>query len=153
MFVYGTLRVGQPNWGRLLASAAERVVSGRLAGVVLLDCGHYPAAVQRAGGDGVTGDVVWVRAQAWPAVLAGLDHLEGYDARDPEPLFDRVVRSVDTAEGPVECWVYLAGRGLADAVQALVSGGDWVSHCSTLPAYREHWEAIADAGAPAEPPA
>src|SRR5687767_12900596 len=28
VFVYGTLRPGQPNWGRLLAAAAERVVAG-----------------------------------------------------------------------------------------------------------------------------
>jgi gamma-glutamylcyclotransferase (GGCT)/AIG2-like uncharacterized protein YtfP len=47
VFVYGTLRPGQPNGERLLAGRTERVAAGRLPGVDLLDCGHYPAAFER----------------------------------------------------------------------------------------------------------
>ena len=146
VFVYGTLRPGQPNWDRLLADRSERVVSGRLPGAVVLDCGHYPAAVERAGDGVAVGDVVWIRATEWPAVLAALDHLEGYDPGDPDPLFDRVIRSIETAQGPVDCWVYLAGRDLAESAPPLVAGGDWVVHCAGLPKYREHWQAIAETG-------
>jgi gamma-glutamylcyclotransferase (GGCT)/AIG2-like uncharacterized protein YtfP len=134
VFVYGTLRPGQPNWGQLLAAAAERVVAGLLAGAVLLDCGHYPAAVERPGGGRVVGEVVWIRPDACVATLAGLDHLEGYDPADSGRLYDRVVRSVDTADGPVDCWVYLAGRMLAGSARPVVSGGDWAAYCADPPA-------------------
>ena len=125
VFVYGTLRPGQPNWDRLLAGSSERVIPGRLSGVDLLDCGRYPAAVERPDAAGAVGEVVWVRAGEWPEVLAALDYLEGYDPADPNPLFERIVRSVDTTEGSLECWVYVAGRTLAEAGLPLVAGGDW----------------------------
>ena len=134
VFVYGTLRPGQPNWRRLLAATAERVVTGRLAGVALLDCGHYPAAVERRGASFVVGDVVWIRPHAWLTTLAGLDHLEGYDPADSDRLYERVVRSVDTPDGPVDCWVYLAGTMLAGSARPVVTGGDWVAHCADPPA-------------------
>ena len=133
MFVYGTLRRGQPNWGRLLAAAAERVVAGRLAGVLLLDCGHYPAAVERPGAGEAVGEVVWIRSDAWLATLAGIDHLEGYDPADRDRLYDRVLRSVDTADGPVDCWVYVAGPMLAGSARPAVTGGDWVAYCADQP--------------------
>jgi gamma-glutamylcyclotransferase (GGCT)/AIG2-like uncharacterized protein YtfP len=132
VFVYGTLRPGQPNWG-MLAATAERVVAGRLAGAALLDCGHYPAAVERSGGL-VAGDVVWIRPDAWLTTLAELDHLERYDPADSDRLYERVVRSVDTADGPVDCWVYLAGTMLAGSARPVVTGGDWVAHCADRPA-------------------
>jgi gamma-glutamylcyclotransferase (GGCT)/AIG2-like uncharacterized protein YtfP len=131
--VYGTLRPGQPSWERLLAGRCERVAAGRLPGVVLLDCGHYPAAVERPGGGGAVGEVVWIRPAAWPTVLAALDHLEGYDPVDPEPLFHRLVRAVEVADGPVECWVYLAGRMLTGSARPVVEEGDWVAHCADPP--------------------
>jgi gamma-glutamylcyclotransferase (GGCT)/AIG2-like uncharacterized protein YtfP len=153
VFVYGTLRPGQPNWERLLAAHCERVEAGRLPGVLLLDCGHYPAAVDRPGAGGAAGEVVWIRAASWSAVLAALDHLEGYDPTDPDPLFVRVVRPVETAHGPVDCWVYLAGLQLSDADRPVVSAGDWAVHCADLVDYRQHWDAIAGAGGRAnEPP-
>jgi len=103
-------------------------VAGRLAGVALLDCGRYPAAVERPGSAAAVGEVVWVREAAWPSTLAALDHLEGYDPADSHRLFDRVVRSVETAEAPVDCWVYLAGPMLAGSARHEVTGGDWVTY-------------------------
>jgi gamma-glutamylcyclotransferase (GGCT)/AIG2-like uncharacterized protein YtfP len=72
VFVYGTLRPGQPNWERLLAGRTERTAPGWLGEVDLLDCGHYPAAVERPGASGAAGDVVWIRPAVWRAVLADL---------------------------------------------------------------------------------
>lgn len=128
VFVYGTLRPGQPNWQRLLVGQAERVVAGRLGGVMLLDCGHYPAAVERPGGGGAAGEVVSIRPTAYAGMMAGLDYLEGYAPGDPQRLFDRVVRPVQTADGPVDSWVYLAGSMLAGSALPVVAGGDWVAH-------------------------
>ncbi len=133
VFVYGTLRPGQPNWGPLLAAASDRVVAGRLAGVVLLDCGRYPAAIERPGAGEVVGEVVWIQPDAWLTTLAALDHLEGYDPADPDRLFDRVVRSVTTDEGSVNCWVYLAGRMLAGSARPVVPDGDWVAYYADPP--------------------
>lgn len=136
MFVYGTLRPGEPNWERLLAAPAERVVAGRLAGVVLLDCGRYPTAVERPGGGGAVGEVVWIQPHAWPATVAALDDLEGYDPADSDRLFDRVVRPVETADGMVDCWVYLAGRMLGGSARPVVTDGDWVAYCADPPKRR-----------------
>ena len=133
MFVYGTLRPGQPNWERFLAAAAERVVAGRLAGVDLLDCGHYPAAVERPGAGEAVGEVVWIEPDAWFTTLAALDHLEGYDPADNDRFYERVIRSVTTAHGAVDCWVYLAGRMLAGSAQPVVTGGDWVAYRADPP--------------------
>ena len=156
VFVYGTLRPGEPNWARLLAGRTERVVAGRFFGAVLLDCGHYPAAVERPGaevGVVVVGDVVWIRPAEWSVVLTALDHLEGYAADDPERLYDRVVRPVETADGPVDCWVYLAGGRIAAAGLPSLTGGDWIAYCAGRPQYQEHWRAIAEAGGRAASPA
>jgi gamma-glutamylcyclotransferase (GGCT)/AIG2-like uncharacterized protein YtfP len=128
VFVYGTLLPGQPNWERLLGGRTERVLAGSLPGVVLLDCGDYPAAVERSGAGGAAGEAVWIRPGAWAAVLAALDHLEGYDPADPDRLFDRVVRPVETAGGPVDCWVYLAGRTLVASARPVVAEGDWIAY-------------------------
>ena len=149
VFVYGTLRPGQPNWERLLAGHSERVVAGRLPGAILLDCGHYPAAVERPGADaagGAAGEVVWIAPAAWSAVLTALDHLEGFAPGDPDPLFDRVVRPVDTADGSVDCWVYLAGRPLSDPARAVVAGGDWAVHCAGVAEYHRHWRTVSAGG-------
>ncbi len=96
--------------------------------------------------------MLWIRPADWPAVLTALDHLEGYDAADPDPLFDRVVRAVETADGPVDCWVYLAGRLLAESGRPVLVGGDWVAHCTSLPQNQEHWRTIADSGGRAATP-
>jgi len=152
VFVYGTLRPGQPNWARLLAGRAERVLAGCLPGAVLLDCSHYPAAIERPGAGGAVGEVVWIRPPDWSAVLTALDHLEGYAAHDPDRLYDRVVRPVSTADGPVDCWVYLAGRRLAGAGLPALAGGDWIAYCADRPRYQEHWRAVAEAGGRAGSP-
>ena len=153
VFVYGTLRPGQPNWDRLLAGRSERVAPGRLPGMDLLDCGHYPAAIERPGAGAAVGDVVWIRPASWPAVLADLDHLEGYDPHDAGRLYERVTRWVETPGSLVECWIYLAGTTLSASTRPTIAGGDWVAHCADLTTYREHWRAVAEAGGRApEPP-
>lgn len=150
--MYGTLRPGEPNWERILGDHSERVVTGRLPGVALLDCGHYPAAVERPGPGSAVGEAVWIRPGSWPAVLAALDHLEGYDPANPASLFVRVLRAVETDEGPVTCWTYLAGPPLLEAPRPEVSGGDWAAHRAGLAGYRDHWEGIAEAGGRANQP-
>ena len=150
VFVYGTLRPGQPNWERLLAGRCERVAAGRLTGVELLDCGHYPAAVERPEAGDAIGDVLWVQPAAWPEVLAALDHLEGYDPADPEPLYTRVIRPVEVAGELVDCWVYVAGAQIAGSARPVVESGDWIAHCADRPGYRDRWDDIARSGGRAE---
>ena len=150
MFVYGTLRPGQPNWERVLAGRTERREPGHLAGVDLLDCQHYPAAIERSGAHGAVGDVVWIRPAAWLEVLAALDHLEGYDPADAQSLFVRVVRPVEVAGGLVECWVYLAGPQIARSSWPVVESADWVVHCADRPGYHARWASIARSGGRAD---
>lgn len=128
VFVYGTLRPGQVNWEHRLAGRVVEARPGRLPGVALLDCGPYPAAVERPGAPGVAGDLVWVDPGRWAETMRLLDDLEGYVPGAPDNLYERALRPVDTHDGPVEAWVYLAGRDLAEAPIPEIPGGDWVAH-------------------------
>lgn len=114
LFVYGTLRPGQANHGRLLP--------GRHFTPAVLDdhelrLGEWPW-VQPAEGSSVMGEVVEVDAEK----LAELDLLEGVASG----WYRRRRCSVLQADGArVEAWTYIAGS-LARPDDRLVSGGDWL---------------------------
>jgi len=121
--VYGTLRPGQGNdrlWHGVLDADPDPVV---VPGYALHDGGGFPAAVAdperslvasvlRAGPD--------VPDDAWHAVLARLDRLEGYPG-----WYDRVTVSTATGE---EVWMY-AMTDPANVARwsalPLVPDGDW----------------------------
>lgn len=128
VFVYGTLRPGEVNWEHRLEGRVVDAVPARLDGVALVDCGPYPAAVERPGAPGVAGDLLWVEPALWGRTVELLDELEGYVPGDRDNLFERVVRAVVTGAGTVDAWVYLAGHELAAADVPEVPGGDWVAY-------------------------
>ena len=82
VFVYGTLKRGGPNHGRL--AGQEYLGDARLApGLALYSLGEYPGLVAEPGSpDRVTGEL-WAVDDA---ALAGLDELEGL----AEGLYARV---------------------------------------------------------------
>jgi len=116
LFVYGTLMAGEPAHGKL-AAAVVRSAAARLPGAVLHDLGAYPAAV--AGLGDVFGELHWLDAEAFAAVVARLDAYEGDE-------YCRVICPVwpDDAAATVDAWVYLADAA-AMAVYPLIADGRW----------------------------
>lgn len=110
LFVYGTLRRGEPNAGFL--RHARWLGTARTApGFALVDCEAYPALVAEGSG-AVVGELCEVDAQT----LADVDRLEGH----PD-LFRRV--AIPLADGePAQAYVMDAAR-----VRSLprIPSGDW----------------------------
>lgn len=135
VFVYGTLRVGQPN-SRLIN---EDTVTGRNQGVVS-GVGIYgaswgfPYAQDDPTGTAVTvGEVVGLDG-SWEAkeVRTSLDHLEGFSSDRPSNAhYDRVIRpiQVEGQKEPVRAWVYLMSSSSTRTLDAadLIADGDWVA--------------------------
>jgi gamma-glutamylcyclotransferase (GGCT)/AIG2-like uncharacterized protein YtfP len=137
-FVYGTLLPGQPNaylWqkeGQVLGEAVFE--NGRL-----YDMGHYPMLVE-APGMCVRGVVLAVNPEAYTAVLARLDALEGYDPENASACaYRRVLVDVVLADGrSLSAWVYMGGEQFT-AGKPVVAGGDWAAHAAQNKAVLDAW--------------
>ena len=133
LFVYGTLRLGQPNHARLLGGAVAWHRPAVLPGHQLLVAG-LPFVAEADDGGQVVGDLLGLAPDRWASVLRTIDRFEGYRPADPAgSLYVRVERPVAYRGGDgrtvtTTAWVYQAGalarRGLGDANR--VAGGDWL---------------------------
>lgn len=128
LFVYGTLRRGQPL-DRYLSSAKARFVGeGRIVGR-LFDLGQYPGATPDSKRfSKVKGEVFELLDPA--ETLAILDDIEGYDHRRPEQsLFERraVTARLDTGKD-LTVWVYFYKKPLLLATE--IPDGDFVRYRS-----------------------
>jgi len=147
LFVYGTLRSESDHeFARLLRGASDFVSVGRVRGS-LYRIAQYPGWVEEeslggplpygrgseAGSVHFEGSVIqsrdrkgpdrWVTGEIWkphePAsLLATLDRYEG-------PEYNRVVRSVDTPQGPADCWAYLYVASI-QGKERIISG-NWLA--------------------------
>ncbi|GAB4279320.1 MAG: gamma-glutamylcyclotransferase [Candidatus Promineifilaceae bacterium] len=137
-FVYGTLLPGQPNahlWQKEGWVLGEAVLeNGRLH-----DMGHYPMLVE-APGMRVQGVVLVINPEAYTAVLARLDALEGYDpANVAASAYRRVSVDVAMADGrSLSVWVYM-GRAQFVAGKPVVAGGDWAAYTAKNKAVLDAW--------------
>ena len=130
-FVYGTLLPGQPNYA-LWADAIRAAEEAWLENGRLYDLGRYPMLVETEGGR-VQGLLVTVDPEQYPAVLARLDWLEGYNPEAPAHFgYRRVARSVCLAGGRVaQAWVYV-GQIDYGAALPVVPNGDWLAYTQRL---------------------
>lgn len=107
LFVYGTLRQGQPNH-HYLAGHYERMLSAVLWEYRRTIAAHgYPLVVPMPG-DSVTGELYFLCAETYAATLREIDRLEDI----PEgclagEFYRRAAVTVDTPEGPHTAWAYL----------------------------------------------
>lgn len=108
--VYGTLRLGQPNWRRLLGAAHHLGTHG-LDGFRLYDGGSFPYAVPSAGSRIVV-DLFAIDA----AMLKACDWLEGH------PDHYRQRRVVVAGQG---AWLYCVEEA---AGLPPIAHGDWLRH-------------------------
>gem|GEM_PF-688251 len=131
LLVYGTLREGEPNVGRLgeTAQFGELV---RIPGVRMYQAGWHPFAVWDATAtDGIVCQVVRIPPADFTNVLAACDDLEGtVGPDDPANWYDRVAIEYPAQTGPERAWIYVASATTASgATNDLpeVPGGDWVA--------------------------
>jgi len=121
VFVYGTLKRGQPNRHALLAG--EFVGVGYVPGCALLDLGSFPGMVptQCDNRDWTEGEIY--RPADLPETLAYLDSFES-EGKFYKRVALEVVKVVDEKPSePVMCWTYLYMPKYKE--RALVEGGSW----------------------------
>ncbi|HEX6678441.1 MAG TPA: gamma-glutamylcyclotransferase family protein [Actinomycetes bacterium] len=133
LFVYGTLRPGQPNHARLLDGAVAWQRPAVLPNHQLLVAG-LPFVAEVDDGGQVLGELLGLVPGCHESVLRTLDRFEGYRPADPAgSLYVRVERAVtyrgdDGRTVATTAWVYQAGalarRGLGEANR--VPSGDWL---------------------------
>jgi len=128
LFVYGTLRRGQPLHRYLSSPETRFVGEGRIVGR-LFDLGEYPAATSDPKRfSTVRGEVHEMLAPE--KILPVLDDVEGYDARSPErSLFERRPVEVRLESGrTVTAWVYFYRKPLGKATE--IPDGDYARYRS-----------------------
>jgi gamma-glutamylcyclotransferase (GGCT)/AIG2-like uncharacterized protein YtfP len=133
LFVYGTLRLGQPNHARLLGGAVAWHRPAVLPDHQLLVAG-LPFVAEADDGGQVLGDLFGLAPEGCQSVLRAIDRFEGYRPADPAgSLYVRVERPVayraeDGRTVTTTAWVYQAGAlarcGLGEANR--VASGDWL---------------------------
>ncbi len=118
VFVYGTLRPGQPGFDELkLANRVEHLGPAAVAGS-LYDLGDYPGAVLRSAGV-IVGELL---RPLDDAVLPLLDEFELFDPSDPAG--SEYLRVPVTALGQSgSAWIYIYNFPLDGA--RLIASGDW----------------------------
>ena len=124
-FVYGTLRPGQPNFGRISRLVAE-VQPAVLPDHVLYGR-ELPFPYAAPGAGQVVGDLLRIRLGGMEESLRILDMLEGYRGEGRPNHYERLAVSVVTADGMRTAWVYLASASILVRLtpdQAIASG-DW----------------------------
>jgi gamma-glutamylcyclotransferase (GGCT)/AIG2-like uncharacterized protein YtfP len=129
-FVYGTLKPGQGNYRRLLTGRTVSEVAASLPGAALYTEGPYPFLVWEDEST-VQGVVITVPAAQYATMLRELDALEDYTpGNGDENLYERIACEVQTAQGLLRAWVYLAGSRAAARIASggmhRVPDGNWV---------------------------
>ncbi|MEO1252929.1 MAG: gamma-glutamylcyclotransferase family protein [Pseudomonadota bacterium] len=121
LFVYGLLRRASGHVvAEGLMDGARHVGLARAQGR-LFDNGGYPGVIDSDDpADLVIGDVFEITED--PAFLERLDAFEACGPADPEPHeYRRAVRSVKTAAGDMQSWIYLYNRPV-DGKRRIASG-------------------------------
>jgi gamma-glutamylaminecyclotransferase len=113
VFVYGTLRAGQPNH-RVLRGATALGAATTAEPFVMHDLGAFPAIVA-GGATPIAGEVYQVDADT----LRSLDHLEGY----PQ-FYDRV--EVALTDGTSALVYTMQPRQVVG--RPIIHSGDWLRH-------------------------
>jgi gamma-glutamylcyclotransferase (GGCT)/AIG2-like uncharacterized protein YtfP len=134
-FVYGTLKPGEPNYARFLAGRTSAEVPASFVGGALYSAGHYPCLVTApdlVGPDErVLGALISVDDEGYAAIQAQLDSLEGYVEGGADNFYERLLVTVEAADGPRQAWIYVIGAAGLARIRAgelpKVPDGNWQS--------------------------
>ncbi|MCE7797965.1 gamma-glutamylcyclotransferase [Sphingobium sufflavum] len=124
VFVYGTLRPGQPGFDELnLSGRVDRIGPDRVAGT-LYDLGDYPGALLPTAPLQGTGWIVGELLMPRDAdVLALLDAFELYDPASPDD--SEYLRLPVITEGRVSAWIYTYNFPIHPS--RAIPSGDWTN--------------------------
>jgi gamma-glutamylcyclotransferase (GGCT)/AIG2-like uncharacterized protein YtfP len=126
VFVYGTLRSGQPNARYLRQGCTDRRPAVLFDHALYGRTWVYPYATP-ASGHQVHGELVHIDDMEWATVLASLDRLEGYRPGRSTNHYDRRLVDVHHRHGASPAWVYVAGDPSTLPADQLITTGDWLS--------------------------
>lgn len=124
IFVYGTMRPEQGNtwpWDGRGEALHDGAATVRGYALVAHEYGYFPYAVREPGAVTVGALVVPYR-EDYDAVLADMDHLEGYPRH-----YDRVLCLVTTPDGEEAAWIYTPVALRHDHLHP-VPGNDWATY-------------------------
>lgn len=128
IFTYGSLLQGLHNWTSYIKPFEHSVVDGVVSNVDMFAYeNHFPYVTSGTGQ--VQGEVVSVIPEDFHILLALLDGLEGYSGPTaPHNHYIRVEVMVETEDGPVEAYMYLAAPETAITAREIyprVISGSW----------------------------
>ena len=106
LFVYGTLLDNGNTYGAYLQQHCTLLQPGKLRGR-LYDMGEYPGAIPDASSEQYVHGSIYLMDEP-EKILKIIDDYEGFGDDQEQPnLFIRILTSIETIDGPVECWVYV----------------------------------------------
>jgi gamma-glutamylcyclotransferase (GGCT)/AIG2-like uncharacterized protein YtfP len=100
LFLYGTLRKGQPAEGEISSDVVRRAPARARARLLDLKA-PYPGAVFGPDEGWLEGEIVWLRPATFQKTLDRVDTYENVPF-----LFRRIVVEVETEGKTVEAWAY-----------------------------------------------
>lgn len=128
VFVYGSLRPGEPNH-RLLATAAT-ITPATMANLQLYSVPNlgFPYALAMPTKIPAQGHLATFETADAPAALRRLDILEGYDADADAGHYLRRLMPATTRKGTVDAWVYIASPRVSRRNLTPITNNDWSTH-------------------------
>jgi gamma-glutamylcyclotransferase (GGCT)/AIG2-like uncharacterized protein YtfP len=131
VFVYGTLRTGQSNYG-IVADWVKRARLATIEGMLYhLPAYGFPAVVPGTGT--VYGEVL--EFTDFSSALEAMDDLEDYKGPGKDNFYERVVVSARLNNGSeVECYAYVfpvTREQWLRSEAVYISGGDWVEYINS----------------------
>lgn len=128
-FVYGTLRHGEGNYYGRLVGRTTREALGSASGFLMLGRrSAFPFALPASDDYTITGEVMWINPELYSDVMKSMDELEGYVPGREWNLYTRQVTTVETAEGPVQAWIYVSNLPVEHFIETqtpIIPSGDW----------------------------
>lgn len=133
LFVYGTLKPGGENYTDYLAGRTLHEQPAWIVGAALYTAGPFPYLVIRNGlaqpTEYVHGVLLTIRPEMYSATLQTLDDLEEYRPGAIGNLYERITHPVQTTDGQVAAWVYVAGSPVLAQIRTgrlrKILGGNW----------------------------
>lgn len=106
LFVYGTLLNSANSYGAYLQQHCTLLQAGKFSGK-LYDIGEYPGAIANENNDQYVHGSIYLMDKP-EKILKVIDDYEGFGDDQEQPnLFIRILTSIETLHGPIECWIYL----------------------------------------------
>lgn len=110
LFTFGTLRRGQENH-RILAGTFDLWLPGTLRDYKRAQAAHGFPAVIPSPGESVSGELFFIRREAFDRTLLSCDILEDIPEGELTGRYYRRARvTIETDEGPFTAWAYLDPR-------------------------------------------